>query len=282
MGGRGVLTTQAVTNGAKVSIPCHDLPGDLGRGRPARGDGSLPRCPAPAPGGHQPPECLSGARRRHRHQHGPDPGGGRDRAGRRAGRFGPSPGVQGDRPRLAHGGAGELGRDPLATPAGHVRPHGSGRGVRRGCGRPLRCPGPRVGSGPARRGASGGGDDPDGGRRRGGRGGDRGRREGRHAGRRGRAGPRDGRRRPGPDAGDAARTGAGRCGRRRRYRVPPPARCLLVGRRRHPPAPRALGRARRRSDRSGCGPRGRRMATTGGRTTVGPTRRPTSGTSGTR
>ena len=47
MGGRGVLTEQAFTNGAKVSIPCHDLPGDLGRRRAARRDGPLPGCAPP-------------------------------------------------------------------------------------------------------------------------------------------------------------------------------------------------------------------------------------------
>ena len=37
------------------------------------------------------------------------------------GRRRPRRGVQGDQPRLAHGGAGQLGRDPLADPAGHRR-----------------------------------------------------------------------------------------------------------------------------------------------------------------
>ena len=38
-GGRGRRTTQAFTNGAKVSIPCHDLPGGAERRRTPRRDG---------------------------------------------------------------------------------------------------------------------------------------------------------------------------------------------------------------------------------------------------
>ena len=36
-------------------------------------------------------------------------------------------GVQGHRPRLAHGRPGQLGRDPVPAPAGHERAHGRGR-----------------------------------------------------------------------------------------------------------------------------------------------------------
>ena len=90
------------------------------------------------PSRHQPPERLSGARRRYRHQHGPHPRVGGRRAG--LGRARDGRGLRGHRPRLADGRPRQLGGHPLADPPRPDREHrrsrrrrgaGAGRGARR-------------------------------------------------------------------------------------------------------------------------------------------------------
>ena len=120
------------------TIHQRDHPRPPRRRRPARGGGGLPRRPGGPPGGDQPAQRLPGARRRHRHQHGAHARVGVRRARRRRRR--PGRRVQGDQPRLAHGRPGQLGRDPLADPAGLRR---RGRRGRRASTAPTRRRGAR-------------------------------------------------------------------------------------------------------------------------------------------
>ena len=207
----------------------------------SRGDDPLPGRPAQPPAGHQPAERLPGPRRRHRDQHDAHRrvGGRRDRPARRGDADGR--GVHGGRPRLAHGGAGQLRGDPVPAPAGRRL---AIRVERRGA-RPPRWPrrSSRPRCWPARRSS------------------DRSRapsspsrappaREPRAAAPRGaglcatvEAAREAAGRALGRDSDHAAGAGPGRCGRRRRRGVRAPARRVPLGPRR-PAAARAAAARR--------------------------------------
>ena len=170
-----------------------------------------------------------------------------ERARRRRRR--PGRGVQGDQPRLADGGPGQLGRDPLPDPAGHRRRASRERRRRR---RRQRWPRALAAAADAayeavmrpvegtiltvvRESAEAA---------------EAAARRRRRPGRRARGGPRPGR--PTPSARTpehAAGAERGRRGRRRRHRLPAPARRPAPRRRRArrcPSPPRSTGRCRRR------------------------------------
>ena len=150
-------------------------------------------------------------------------------------------GVQGHRPRVAHGGTGELGGHPVPVAA---RPHRRAGRERRGRGRARPRPGP---GGRQRRGAPGGaatgrGHDPHRGPSRGG-GCPTGRTRRCRSGRGGRGvAPRRGRR-PGAHARAAPRPRPGRRRRRRRVGLPAASR-RGADRHRRPAAPTGPGRHR--------------------------------------
>ena len=81
---------------------------------------TLPRRAARPPGRAQPAQRLPGARRRHRHEHGAHPRVGRATSSATA-PTAMARRLPGDQPRLAHGRPRQLGRDPVADPAGPRR-----------------------------------------------------------------------------------------------------------------------------------------------------------------
>ncbi len=106
----------------KVSILAHGGIAAAASRRPRVGHARLPGPPAVASGVDQPAQRLSRSRRGHRHEHGAHARIGRLRARRRRRkrRSQPPEGLLRHRPRVADGGEGELGGDPVAAAAGHL------------------------------------------------------------------------------------------------------------------------------------------------------------------
>ncbi len=142
--GRPSRTAQRLASPAMTSLAT------LARGRPACGHGGLPRraaartrptstaststrCPTATPGTNMALtlEAVVG------------------RARRRRRRRRPARGLQGHRPRLAHGRPGQLRRDPLPDPPGHGRAHGRRRATTASAPRSSSTPSPTPPSWPA-------------------------------------------------------------------------------------------------------------------------------------